>query len=252
MGKRIIIRGGELPEKSSGSGVKVGDHTLEEFVAEEEAKEMGEVLTPDKGSAYHKGYDKHLPRKESNGPTRVYTRREINQMEWEKMMESQKSIEGVIAALLLSGREVTGKELQNNCVRQLNITKKQYSTRSTYLYHKTDFGKFIESRRDGKGASYKLVPAALECKPEELMFFIHKSNVEARNKVLEHHKGLAAYLESDVKEKKAKAKEKSLEKNDEKEVKGSSLSTGLSEVISNVLGVNVNVSGRIEIVFKRE
>ena len=246
MARRIIIKGPDIP-KDSGSGVKIGDRTLEEFIAEEESREIGEVLTPERKPVYHKGYDKHLAYKESSGHTRIYTRREINAENWEKIMENQKTIEGVIAALLLSGREVTGRELQNNCVRQLSITKKKYSTRSTYLFHKTDFGKFITSRRDGKGAVYKLVPAALDCKPEELLFFIYKGNDEARNKVLEHHKGLAAYLEP---------KEKKKEEVTTKDLTPTTRDTGkfirnvVSEAIAQELGVNVKVSGRVEIVFK--
>lgn len=247
MGRRIIVKGGELPDQKSGSGVTIGEHTLEEFVAEEESKEIGEVLTPDRRPVYHKGYDKHLAYRESSGHTRIYTRREINAENWEKIMESQKTVDGIVASLLLSGREVTGRELQENCIRQLNIPKKKYSMRSTYLFHKTDFGKFITSRRDGKGATYKLVPAALECKPEELLYFVHKSNIEAREKVLEHNKGLAAYLDPDEKEKKAESKDNLLAK--EETVK-KAMTSAVAEAISQSLGVNVNVSGRIDIVFK--
>ena len=248
MAQRKIIRGGELP-KTSGSGVTIGDHSLEEFVADEEAKEFGETLVPDNLATYHKSHPKYAEQKGHRGPTRVYTRREINAMEWEKIMEAQKNIEGVIAALLLSGREVTGREIQNNAIRQLNITKKKYSQRSTYLFHKTDFGKFITSRRDGKGACYKLVPAALECKVEELLFFVHKSNPEARKKVLEHHKGLSAYLEPDVKEKKEEAKEKFLVSSQDKKP---DIVDTINSAVAQELGVNVNVQGRVEIVFKWE
>jgi hypothetical protein len=174
-------------------------------------------------------------------------------MNWEKIMENQKTIEGVITSLLLSGREVTGRELQNNCMRQLNVTKKKYSQRSTYMFHKTDLGKFIVSRRDGKGASYKLVAAALECKVDELVIFVYKGNKEGRAAVLEHHKGLAPYLEEKAEEKKDEASDK-LSKKKEKQEKSTSdgIATAINNVVSQELGVNVSVDGRIEIVFKWE
>jgi len=258
MGKRIIVRGGELPPSQSKSRVTVGDKTLEELLAEEEAKEMGDQLIPDNVIPYHKSRARYQESKESNGPTRVLTRREINAENWEKNMENQKTMEGVIATLLLSGREVTGREIQNNCVRQLNITKKLYSQRSTYLYHKTDFGKFIESRRDGKGAAYKLVAAAMECKPEELVHFVYKGNKKARETILEHHKGLRPYLESPEKEKKKeaivkKAKEKfgkAIDSHDDNE--SSNIADAISNVVAQELGVNVSVMGRVEVVFKWE
>ena len=245
------LKGGELRRSPSKSGVTIsGTKTLEEFVAEEEAKELGEVLTPDNVASYHKARPRYEEQKESNGVTRILTRREINAENWEKIMENEKTIEGIIAALLLSGREVSGREIQENCIRRLGITKKKYSQRSTYLYHKTDFGKLIESRRDGKGASYKLVPAALECKPEELLFFVFKSNRKARESVLEHHKGLQAYLEEDE-----KGQDPVVNDEDKEEVEkpiASTMTSAVEQVMSQALGVNVVVKGRVEIVFKWE
>ena len=267
MGKRIRITGGELSRPASKSAVTVGNQTLEEVLAEEESKNIGETLTPTNLSFYHKKKAKYADTKGPSSHTRIYTRREINAMTWEKMLDDQKTIEGVIASILLSGKEVPGTEIQNTCVRHLNITKKRYSTRSTYLYNKTDFGKFIESRRDAKGRCFKLVPAALDCKPGELMHFVYKGNHKARNAVLEHHKGLMAYLaEAKSKEKRERSKEeneaikkkmaelrerKALIK-EVKEGTKNSLTTAINEVVSKTLGVNVSVGGKIEIVFKWE
>jgi hypothetical protein len=270
MTRRKIIRGGELPERISGSGVTIDETTtLEEFVAEEEAKEIGEALVPDNLVTYHKSRARYVDTSKKKGHVRVYTRREINVMNWEKLMENQKNIEGVIAAVLLSGQEMSGSEIQEACMKQLGVTKRQYSTRSTYLYNKTDFGKFIESRRDAKGKCFKLVPAALDCKPGELMHFVYKGSDKAREVVLEHHKGLIPYLEpekpkeEDVESKLAEKREKLKEKmatmrasKEKKRKKENSNSNGLTEVINDVvaqeLGVNVSVAGRIEIVFKWE
>ena len=255
MEKRTIVKGGELPRPLSGSGITVGDETLEEIVAEEESKEIAEEMTPENLALYRKNRSRIKAHKESNGPTRILTRREINAENWEKTMEQQKTIEGVIASLLLSGREVTGREMQNNCVRQIQgVTKKLYSQRSTYLYHKTDFGKFVVSRRDGKGAAYKLVAAALECKVEELLRFVYKGDKKGRETILDHHKGLRPYLESPAKEKKAEDRAKEKAKKPEPPSKETSIgiATAIRDVVAQELGVNVSVSGRVEIVFKWE
>lgn len=244
MGKRIILKGGSLPPPKSSSGIEIGGKTLEELLGEVEAKELGEQLVPDNVLPYHKSRARYAEEKGKREPTRILTRREINAENWEKIMENQKTIEGIIAALLLSGREVTGREIQENCVRRLGISKKMYSQRSTYLYHKTDFGKFIESRRDGKGASYKLVSAALECRPEELVHFVYKGNAKARETILEHHKGLQPYLEDKPKE---LAEEQKLPKVKEKTLPSG---TSIKPILPSSVGVNIVVSGQVEVVFR--
>jgi hypothetical protein len=247
MGQKL--EGGELSKPISGSGIIIGgEKTLEELLAEEEAREMGETLVPDNLASYHKTYAKHKERRESNGPARVLTRREINAEQWEKNMENAKTIEGVIAASLLSGREVSGKELQNNCLRRINgLTKKKYSTRSTYLFHKTDFGKLIESRREARGRSYKLVSAALELKPEELLQFVYKT--KARDVIVEHHKGLRPYLEEVKKEKvnPEKVEHGGVVENKPEET---SARAKIQSIVPSTLGVNIFVSGKVEVIFR--
>lgn len=167
-------------------------------------------------------------------------------------MEHEKTMEGVMAALLLSGREVPGVELMNNCMRRLNVVKKKYSQRSSYLFSKTDFGRFVVKRREGKGTAYKLVPAALELKVEELMHFVYKGNKKGREAILEHHKGLRPYLEVE------KPIEPDPPNSDEdtasdEPAKAAPIMTNLIEnAISQALGVNVIVKGRIDIVFRWE
>jgi hypothetical protein len=249
MGNKTL-KGGDLPPPRSGSAVTVGDKTLEEYVDEQEGREFKDRLTPDNVIPYHKNRARYADHKEPTDPARVLTRREINAENWEKIMENQKTVDGVITALLLSGREVSGRELMNNCVRQINgLTKKKYSTRSTYLFHKTDFGKFIQSRRSGKGATYKFVAAALECKPEELMYFIYKDRKEAREQVLEHHVGLKPYLEDPAPKSKDPVKPKTTTPQLSQPPVDNVVEV-VREAIGKALGVEVKVSGRVEIVFK--
>ena len=259
MGKKM--KGGELERPRSGSAITIeGNQTLEEFVSEQEAKELGEQLTPDTRGTYHKSRARHSEYKEPSGSGRILTRREINAENWEAMVMNEKTIDGVITSLLLSGREVSGKELMNNCLQQVTgANKKKYSTRSTYLFHKTDWGKFVENRRSAKGRAYKFVAAALECKPEELLVFMYKGSPKARETILEHHKGLRPYLEDtkkkeseeDMKKRMAGLREKRALKKKEREAPNS-LSTVITNTVTERLGVDVSVGGRIEIVFKRE
>jgi hypothetical protein len=227
----------------------VGDRTLEEYIDEQEGYEVRKGLTPDVIPFKHRqGKVKYADHKEPLQPARVLTRREINAENWEKIMENEKTVDGVITALLLSGREVTGKELMNNCLRQISgLTKKKYSTRSTYLFHKTDFGKFITSRRSGKGASYKFVPAALDCKPEELMHFIYKDAKQARATVLAHHVGLKPYIEEPAPKSKDYLKSTTPQLS---QPPVDNVVEVVREAIGQALGVEVKVSGRVEIVFK--
>lgn len=252
MGRRIVVKGGDLTKPLSGSAVTLDGRTLEEYLDEEEGKELKEKMTPENLALYRKNRARLKEHKESNGTTRILTRREINAENWEKDMENQKTIEGVIASLLLSGREVSGSELQNNSMRQLGIPKKEYTGRSTYLFNKTDFGKFIEKRRGGKGFSRKLVPAALELKVEELMHFVYKGNPKGREMILEHHKGLRPYLESN-KAKVSDLLEETKEKFKKiKDARTDGIATAISKAVSQELGVKVSVTGRVEIVFKLE
>jgi hypothetical protein len=87
------------------------------------------------------------------------------------------------------------------------------------------------------------------------MIFIYKGNDSAREKVLEHHKGLRPYLEEKPKKDRREldlleaAKEKFKEAKEKKESTAST-NTSIRPVVPSSLGVNIVVSGKVEVVFR--
>jgi len=265
------FKGGELPRPPSASGILIGGNvTLEEHIFLEEAKELGEELTPDNVKPYHKTKMKYKEHKESNNPGRILTRREINEEQWERIIMSQTTIDGAIIGALLSGREMSGTELRDAVLQAIpGSTPKQYSTRSTYIFHKTDFGRFIKSRRSAKGRMFKLVTAALDCTVEDLIPFIYKTQVDERTAILNKHIALQPFLqendseeieentesEKQIKPEEPKIEPKDVNVEDSEIVKDTevSVNNAIKNAITNVsnsLGINVTVNGKVEIVFK--
>jgi hypothetical protein len=164
------------------------------------------------------------------------------------IMESG-SMDSAFITALLSGKEMFGPDICKLVLQSVpGATQKKYDMRISYLVHKTDLGNIIEGSRAGKGRSYRLATAALDCKPEELLTFCYKD--PRRNAVLEHHKALRPYFE-------AKKPEPTESPKPAKQATGGDLAGAmpkikgaLETVLTNALGVNVIVSGRIEFVFK--
>jgi len=243
----IGVKGGEI-EKECTSGITIGGIPLEEHLAEEEGKELGEALAPDRVVIYHKGGKSYKSKKESNSFGRIWTRREINKHTWEMQLMKTNSIDKAAIVILLAGREVVGSEIRDYVLKVIGgATNKKYAQRMNYLMTKTDLGKLVERRRAGKGIAYTLVAAALDCRPEELETFAYKTS--DRDKVLAHHKGLIPYIQAD---------KPSTKKEPDPPIKddlglltkpGEPFKSILETALSESLGVNVNVTGCIEIKF---
>jgi hypothetical protein len=265
------LKGGELSQSESASKITVGGQTVEEWVAIKEARELGEELVPDNVIPYRKVRLKHKETTESSSFGRILTRREINEEQWEKIMEKQKTIEGVIIAALLSGREMSGTQLKDLVLKELPAKiQKDYQSRASYIFRKTDFGKFIVDRPEGSGKAFKLIPAALDCTVEELTSFLYLDNkrMAIRKKVLEKHQGLQPYLgphDPPTKGKKIieeweekpgvgpesgpeeESKAPKLKKLEDFEV---AAKNAIQSTIPNPFGVNVFITGKVEIVFR--
>lgn len=245
-----VLKGGNIPQSESASGITIGDKTLEEIVAEEEAREEAEAITPDPVTPYRNPVIRYLEKKQPDGVGRVWTRREINKATWEKLLMSAPTLDHAIISVLLSGTEVSGSQIKEYVMKNnAGITPKQYDIRCSYLMNQTDLGKIVERRREGKGMAYKLVTAALDCKPEELVVFVRKSP-KPREAVLLHHKALRPYFELDetVKGKIHPKTEKPDTGDLSKATKG--ITAAIENALTDILGVNIAIGGRIEIVFK--
>ena len=265
------MKGGELPPSESASKITVGGQTVEEWVAIKEARELGEELVPDNVIPYRKVRLKHKETTESSSFGRILTRREINEEQWEKIMEKQKTIEGVVISALLSGTEMSGTQLKDLVLKELPAKiQKDYQSRASYIFCKTDFGKFIVDRPEGGGKAFKLIPAALDCTVEELTSFLYLDNkrMAIRKKVLEKHQGLQPYL---VPRKPARKGKKIIEEWEErsgvgldpgpkaksklpkqKQLEDTELAAknAIQGIIQNPLGLNVTITGKVEIVFR--
>jgi len=263
------FKGGEIPKSPSASGILIGGKvTLEEHVFLEEAKELGEELTPDNVKPYHKTKIKYKDHKESNKPGRILTRREINKEQWEKIIMAQTTIDSVIIGALLSGREIAGTELMNIVLEKVpEKLKTDYSCRSSYMFHKTDFGKFVTDRQVGNGKMFKLVTAALDCTVDELLPFLYKEKVDERLATLDKHIALRPFLEQTKPEKQIEVESVEFKPDEPKvepeivnlkdfenikktnEKVNTAIESAISKVI-NELGINVTVNGKVEFVFK--
>ena len=262
--------------KLSASGITIGgDKPLEEYLAEKETiEEAEEYISAERRPLYTKPRSKIKTMNGKHNITRLYSRREINKEHWGKLLMNLQNanlsataqLDRAIIQILLSGKEIIGRDLAV-LVRQAlpGVTKKSYDIRASHLTRKTDFGRLVEIRRAGNNNCFKLVTAALDLRAEELHVFAYK-DMKKREVVLKHHKALRPYFEvakPDLSEKLKEAKEKSI-KTDEalKEAElapeitpigkewSDDIHGSLETALSKALGIAVNISGRIEIVFK--
>ena len=250
--------------KISGSGVTIGGNkTLEEWIDEEKDKETSEEILTKHTPLYNRPTGKFNSHKKGrSGAVRTFSRREINKGHWKEIiMEVNKSnltktakMDQAILTVLLSGKEVSGVVMRNTVLKALpEAIKKSYDIRCTHLTKKTDLAKVLEIKRHGNTNNYRLVTAALDLTAEELHVFAYKRSYK-RAEVLEKHKALQPYFPDEekvepVKKQKAKPFDPGTDVELESALK-TDLSKKIEEALSSALGINVNVSGRIEIVFK--
>lgn len=254
--------------KLSGSGVTIGgSKTLEEYLDEQEAKEdASEYAEEGKKPKYFKPRSRYKGENGKSSITRLYTRREINEEHWkEYLMNLQRTnlsktaqLDRAILQILLSGKEIIGKDLAVLVMEALpKITKKSYDIRASHLTRKTDLARVIEIRRIGNNNCFKLVTPALDLTAEELHTFAYKDPAKRHN-ILRKHKGLRPYFEPDKKEpiqlpEQPKKEPEPLPDTPKKELKEPEPTWSnelIGQAISRALGIEVNVSGKIEFVFK--
>lgn len=255
--------------KLSASGVTIGgSKTLEQFLAEQEEKEeTNEYVSGSKQPLYLKPRSRIATiMKRKGGVVRIYSRREINIEHWKEHLMNLKSsnlsktakLDRAILQILLSGKEIIGKDLAALVLQALpGTSKKSYDIRASHLTRQTDLSKLIEIRRIGNNNCFKLVTPALDLRVEELHTFAYK-NMQNREEVLRSHKGLRPYFEPEKKtpiQTPDKDKIEPEPQPDEPDLSttekiNAGLNNVLEQAISTALGIEVNVSGRVEIVFK--
>jgi len=248
--------------KESGSGVRIitsegFSKTLEELVDEEAGEELKESIKHDHVQFYNKPFkykSKDKPRKRES-VTKIYSRKEINQMQWEQLVEkavSKNDMTSAIIGALLSGKSFTRDEMVNEIKRiSPEVDERQVTNRFTYLYdsNKCIFGKLMESKPDkGLKKRHKLSDIGMQLTPEELnIVYYGKVQREDLNVLYELHPQLKEVLENNL------PKEKRMDTTlyEEKEEKNlPSTSNVVQQAVKEQPDVNIKISGRVEVVFK--
>ena len=240
----------------SGSGITIGDQTLEEYLDEEKAKEDGKVVnTPDPVSLRHRIHIRYKDKKQPDGTGKLWTRKEIRMENWEQELGKAKTVDTGVSIILLRGEEVTGREIKElmTLYTKFDSDDRRVEARLSHLINKTDYGKLVERRREGKGLAYRLVPAALDLTPSELIAFVYAKETPKRE-LIAKYKGLQAYFGPDQPDPGQDAQSQGSPENRDLMPPAPpellDVTTTIKTALQDALGVNVNVSGRIEIAFK--
>lgn len=263
-------------KKESGSGIRFisaeGEvDTLEGHLDEEEKKEKAEDLHRSIGVPVYK-YKYPLKNKDKGdkphkreSTTKIYSREEINSMQWEQVMQSAASrhdLTGVIIGALLSGRSFTVEDMYKEVNRIYpSAVESKVKARFFSLYSKSPLRHLLESKRLGDGSlakTHRLRGIGRDMTPEELnVLYYGKSKPEDTAILFEVHPELKSIIQEG--EKGSSDEEETTTPT--KEVKRpesfpmQDISNGIKNAVKDTiesLGVNVNVSGRVEIVFKIE
>jgi len=250
----------EIP-KVSKSGITIEGKPLEEFVRDVEAQDTYEEekrkANKTKTSIYHKGRCKYKGKTGRSSYTRILTRREINKEKWEDILMTVKHLDLAIITVLLSGREWTGVEIMEQIKKTMpELTKQTFRIRMNALTLKTDLGNVITVRKAGAKNIYRLKTPALDLSPEQVRVFVYK-DYKVREEVLDKYPALKTYFPD--KRSDPPLPKKQTDKDTTPDVPPDlskriwdKLSEQVEELITKQLGVNVKVSGKVEIVFKFE
>jgi hypothetical protein len=262
-------------KKESGSGIRYISaegkvDTLEGHLDEEEKQEKGADLRESIGVPIYKykypirEKDKGDKPHKRESTTKIYSRQEINDMQWEQVMQSSASrhdLTGVIIGALLSGRNFTVEDM----VKEVNriypsAVESKIKARFFSLYSKSPLRHLLDTKKVGDGTlakTHRLKAVGRELTPEELdVIYYGRSKAEDLTILYEVHPELKSIIEEGEKE---TGNEESTHtanvRVQPEEFPMQEISDGIRNAVKTSiesLGVNVNVSGRVEIVFKFE
>ena len=268
----------------SGSGITIGDKTLEEWIDEEEERESlaqaNEVihLGTSKRDHYRKQKSRRPTKKQRNGVVRKWSQYEINIRDKENLMQKVESTtEAIMLKFISSEDHLTVAELTNyarTACQKPDLTRSSLASVMTTL-KRSDVGYFIEGDNDpdGKGYLYWFVPEARNMTFEQVRAVYRKNNPDGLDNVVKSIPALEKYiargnkwlthdsrspaLKAATKARTEKAKED--KPNDSADttpedviaskLSSSHLSKAIERSIKEALGINVSVNGKIDIVF---
>ena len=275
-------------KKESGSGIKVGEQTLEEWIDEQEALEHAEGTEQvrkqgeSKQIHYHHKKEKFKPLKQRHGRVRRWSQFEINQRERSKLMAQVESVlEAVLVKLISSEEKMSVVDLTEFAKKSLNkpeLTPSSVASVVTAL-KRSEMGYFLDGDNapEGKGMIYWLVPEAKNMTFAQAKAVYLKNNKDGVENVVKSIPTLEKYVSRGNKWigvdtrpdsfKKARRKKTEVESTEDtgKQLKdtvdgvkstvdelsevNSTLNKAIEGVIRQALGLDVSVNGRIDIVF---
>jgi hypothetical protein len=274
-------------EKSSGSGIRLvtedGVMTLEELQDDEHAKEFEDTLHSDKYKLYRRPGDS-IKSKGKGGRsvvTRFYNQNAINRENFGRLrirtMDAQE-INVAICSALSTGDKLTVRQVYDELKSKgMDIGLPAFQSKFSYVVTKTRVKYIIESGSiSGTAAKYYTLKKPFRgLTTEEIVIIMYSRKIKkdeyesfCRNNVeiWKYLKIMEEKEEDDLKrsgksvdkEEAEKEEERSLEEvsksisanvePDEKTV--NSMNKVIEEVLKDKLGLDVNVNGKIEIVFK--
>ena len=243
-------------EKSSGSGITLtladgSRQTLEEVVDEESLRNI--ALHSDKENRY-KLYRRPHIKASTNGKvdkstrTKLWTVREVAKINWERrtMEITGENLSASICDLLATGESYTTKNIYEVFREKgTELTLQQVRTRVNYMIYQTQLRHLIyDKEKIGNAHLYKLKGVASDLSSKDLLTFVYsKSSKKAYREVLDRNPDVAKYLngsEVEPEEDVAPVEEKTSD----------DINEALAKVIGEQLGMRVEVTGRVEVVFK--
>ncbi len=253
-------------EKSSGSGIRLmladGTYqTLEEIVDEEGLAEVGEESKKEnKFQLYYRPQKGKLTEvRDKRRITRIYTKAEIGKLNWQrrKMKITTNNMVEAVCELLVTHESYSATDMFEAFKEKGTDIDDVQKVRSKlgWMFTHTRLGYIVDTVADGRTKMFSLVPAAHKLSADDLMTVVYSKSKskEDYRKLMESNKELYQYMlfkeaAEDDKEKKTKAVTEDAEPTEPKPI-ASTIEEVIGKAIADTLGVKVEVTGRIDIVF---
>lgn len=257
-------------EKTSGSGITItladgSVQTLEEVVDEDALREVA-IQTKGEGryKLYHRPHLRLAKAGDKRRVTKIYTAREVAKLNWErrKMKVTGENVTTAICELLATGNTFSTKDMFIAFEDKggITLTLQQLRTRFNFMIYQTRMKHILQDQSSGATHFYTVMTIAQDLSAAELVTVVYsKSRPIEYKELLEKYPALGLHMQvmesPDVSEEEVETKVEEVVKNPKTESpKPKTLKTGIEEkmgeVLSEAFGVKVEVTGKVEIVFK--
>jgi hypothetical protein len=254
-------------DKRSGSGVTITDAdgnqmTLEEVMDDDEAAEVGQAIRSDRYTLYHKPRLVVPGGADQRATTTAYTIAEINDFNWRRrtMTVTKVNVAEAICALIATGEEYSIREIHAAFKKKQSVLNyDSVRFRVTHMFTKTKLKYIVEGARHKGGMQkyYKLLPIASDMLPRDLLSLAYaKSNPTEYKDTCKRFTDVCIYIEEQENDLQNTPKKGIKKPTENTAVKATPEKTPLNieglleEKIGEALGMKVEVTGRVEVVFK--